>query len=288
MDRIAPEPNASVNLDGILARNRPKSPCARLLEFPPGFYRKVIAEVIATYLLVFVTCGAAAISENDGNLLPNLGASIAGGLIVTVMIYAVGHISGAHMNPAVTFAFASVLGFPWKQVPCYVAAQLTGAISAGFTLRLLLNPIKRLGTTSPSGSPFQALAMEIVVAFSLMFVISAVATDTNAVGELAGMAIGSAVCITSILAGPISGGSMNPARTIGPALASLYFKDLWVYIIGPVIGTLLGACSYSIIRGSDIRPANKLVSPSLSVKLRRRLRRNNEIGADFDDNLESK
>ncbi|KAI4339578.1 hypothetical protein MLD38_024504 [Melastoma candidum] len=277
MERIGPEPannNNNTNHHELFpATPRTKASWIPLLGFysthyPTGFHRKVIAEVIATYLLVFVTCGSAAISANDQGLVPKLGASIAGGLIVTVMIYAVGHISGAHMNPAVSLAFAAVLRFPWKQVPCYFVAQLTGAILAGFTLQVLLDPIHRLGTTSPSGSPFQALTMEIVVTFSMMFVTSAVATDTKAVGELAGIAVGSAVCITSILAGPISGGSMNPARTIGPAIASSYYKDLWVYIIGPVTGTLLGSWSYSIIRGTDNKPT-KEVSPSMSLKHRR-------------------
>ncbi|XP_022741165.1 aquaporin NIP2-1-like [Durio zibethinus] len=235
--------------------------------YPPDFPRKVFAEIIATYLLVFVTCGSAAISSIDENKISRLGASIAGGLIVTGMIYAVGHVSGAHMNPAVTLAFAAARHFPWKQVPFYAAGQLIGAISASFTLRVLLHPIKHIGTTSPSGSDFQALVMEIVVTFSMMFIASAVATDTKAVGELAGIAVGSAVCITSILAGPISGGSMNPARTIGPALASAQYKGIWVYMVGPVIGTLTGAWSYNLIRMTD-RPVHAISPRSVSFQLR--------------------
>jgi len=229
--------------------------------YPPGFLRKVVAEIIATYLLVFVTCGSAGLSASDEQKVAKLGASIAGGLIVTVMIFAVGHVSGAHMNPAVTLAFAAIRHFPWKQVPIYAAAQLTGAISAAFTLRVLLHPIKHIGTTSPAGTDLQALIMEIVVTFSMMFVTSAVATDTKAVGQLAGVAVGSAVCITSILAGPVSGGSMNPARSIGPAIASSYYKGIWVYVVGPVTGTLLGAGSYRFIRDYDMSQR------SLSFKL---------------------
>jgi aquaporin NIP len=233
--------------------------------YPPGFLRKVTAETIATYLLVFVTCGASALSYSDEHKVSKLGASIAGGLIVTVMIYAVGHISGAHMNPAVTFAFAVVRHFPWKQVPFYATAQLTGATLAAFTLRILLHPIKHVGTTSPSGTAIEALIMEIVVTFSMMFITSAVATDTKAIGELAGIAVGSAVCITSILAGPISGGSMNPARSIGPAIASDYYNGIWVYIVGPFCGTLAGAWAYNFIRETD-KPAHPM-SNSLSFKL---------------------
>ncbi|KAF5763796.1 putative major intrinsic protein [Helianthus annuus] len=219
--------------------------------YPPGFSRKVLAEAVATFLLVFVTCGSAALTTSDDRKVSQLGASLAGGLIVTVMIYAVGHISGAHMNPAVTLAFASVGHFPWVQVPIYTAAQFTGSILASFALRIMLEPITNLGTTTPSGTELQALIMEIIVTFSMMFVTSAVATDSKAVGELAGMAVGSAVCITSILAGPVSGGSMNPARTIGPALASNNYKGIWVYIVGPITGTLSGVMCYNFIRSTN-------------------------------------
>ncbi|KAL7232355.1 hypothetical protein ACSBR2_010387 [Camellia fascicularis] len=247
--------------------------------YPPGFLRKLVAEIIATYLLVFVTCGSAALSASDEHRVSKLGASIAGGLIVTVMIYAVGHISGAHMNPAVTLAFAAVRHFPWKQVPFYAAAQLTGAISAAFTLRVLLHPIKHLGTTSPSGTDIQALIMELVVTFSMMFIASAVTTDTKAIGELAGIAVGSAVCITSILAGPVSGGSMNPARTIGPAIASGYYKGVWVYVLGPVCGTLLGAWSYNLIRVTN-KPVQAILPASFSFKLHRMRSDNEQVTAD--------
>ncbi|XP_022740943.1 aquaporin NIP2-1-like [Durio zibethinus] len=244
--------------------------------YPPDFPRKVFAEIIATYLLVFVTCGSAAISSIDENKISRLGASIAGGLIVAQMIYAVGHVSGAHMNPAVSLAFAAVRYIPWKQVPFYAAAQLTGAISASFTLRVLLHPIKHIGTTTPSGSNFQALVMEIVVTFSMMFIATAVTIDTKAVGALAGVAVGSAVCITSILAGPISGGSMNPARTIGPALASAQYKGIWVYVVGPVIGTLTGAWSYNLIRMAG-KPVLAISPRSVSSQLRRMRSQDGEV-----------
>ncbi|KAK1423325.1 hypothetical protein QVD17_18623 [Tagetes erecta] len=228
-----------------------KVPMLSRVYYPPGFSRKVLAEAVATFLLVFVTCGSAALAVSDESKVSQLGASVAGGLIVTVMIYAVGHVSGAHMNPAVTLAFATAGHFPWVQVPIYTAAQFTGSILASFALRIMLEPITNLGTTTPSGTELQALIMEIIVTFSMMFVTSAVATDSKAVGELAGMAVGSAVCITSILAGPVSGGSMNPARTIGPALASNNYESIWVYIVGPITGTLSGVMCYSFIRSTN-------------------------------------
>ncbi|KAL6287867.1 hypothetical protein ACE6H2_012257 [Prunus campanulata] len=279
-----PEPgNHNTNELVSVQENHPisQNPTFEQQYYPPGFFRKVVAEMIATYMLVFVTCGSAALAASDEHKVSRLGASIAGGLVVTVMIYAVGHISGAHMNPAVTLAFAAVRHFPWKQVPIYWVAQLAGSISASFTLSVLLHPIKHVGTTSPSGSDFQALIAEIVMTFSMMFIASAVATDTKAIGELAGIAVGSAVCITSIFAGPISGGSMNPARTIGPAIASAYYKGIWVYIVGPVIGTLLGSWSYNFIRVSDnpTQPASSPPPPphSFAFKLRRMKSDNGQV-----------
>ncbi|ERM94473.1 hypothetical protein AMTRI_Chr04g190190 [Amborella trichopoda] len=219
--------------------------------YAPTFLRKVVAEMIGTYMLVFATCGAAGLSKNDDQLVSRLGASLVGGLIVAVMIYSIGHISGAHMNPAVTVAFASARHFAWKQVPIFIMAQLSGAIVASYVLKVILDPITEIGITAPSKSPFQALGAEIVTSFVLMFVTSAVATDFKGAGQLAGMACGCAVTITSIFAGPISGGSMNPARTLGPAIAWKTYKAIWVYIVGPLIGTNLGAWSYSLIRDAE-------------------------------------
>nr|7NL4_A Chain A, Aquaporin NIP2-1 [Oryza sativa Japonica Group]7NL4_B Chain B, Aquaporin NIP2-1 [Oryza sativa Japonica Group]7NL4_C Chain C, Aquaporin NIP2-1 [Oryza sativa Japonica Group]7NL4_D Chain D, Aquaporin NIP2-1 [Oryza sativa Japonica Group]7NL4_E Chain E, Aquaporin NIP2-1 [Oryza sativa Japonica Group]7NL4_F Chain F, Aquaporin NIP2-1 [Oryza sativa Japonica Group]7NL4_G Chain G, Aquaporin NIP2-1 [Oryza sativa Japonica Group]7NL4_H Chain H, Aquaporin NIP2-1 [Oryza sativa Japonica Group] len=219
--------------------------------FPPHLLKKVVSEVVATFLLVFMTCGAAGISGSDLSRISQLGQSIAGGLIVTVMIYAVGHISGAHMNPAVTLAFAVFRHFPWIQVPFYWAAQFTGAICASFVLKAVIHPVDVIGTTTPVGPHWHSLVVEVIVTFNMMFVTLAVATDTRAVGELAGLAVGSAVCITSIFAGAISGGSMNPARTLGPALASNKFDGLWIYFLGPVMGTLSGAWTYTFIRFED-------------------------------------
>ncbi|GJN29222.1 hypothetical protein PR202_gb17422 [Eleusine coracana subsp. coracana] len=235
--------------------------------FPPHLLKKVISEVVATFLLVFVTCGAASIYGEDNKRISQLGQSVAGGLIVTVMIYATGHISGAHMNPAVTLSFACFRHFPWIQVPFYWAAQFTGAMCAAFVLKAVLHPVQVIGTTTPSGPHWQALVVEIVVTFNMMFVTCAVATDSRAVGELAGLAVGSAVCITSIFAGPVSGGSMNPARTLAPAVASNVYSGLWIYFLGPVIGTLSGAWVYTYIRFEEA-PADAPQKLS-SFKLRR-------------------
>ncbi|KAJ4790126.1 NOD26-like intrinsic protein 1 [Rhynchospora pubera] len=261
----------------------PPSPSPSItLYYPPNLFKKVISEIIATFLLVFVTCGSAGISANNPSRISQLGQSVAGGLIVTVMIYAVGHISGAHMNPAVTLAFATYRHFPWMQVPFYWAAQLTGGISAAFLLREVLHPIKDLGTTTPSGADWRAFIMEIIVTFNMIFVTFAVATDTRAVGELAGLAVGSAVCITSIFAGAVSGGSMNPVRTLAPALASSIYHGLWVYFIAPPIGTLLGGGAYTFIKLQD-RPSLESSSQKLSSFKIRRLKSMGKPVPDYEE-----
>jgi len=253
--------------------------------FPPHLLKKMVSEVVSTFLLVFMTCGAAAISASDPTRISQLGQSVAGGLIVTVMIYSVGHISGAHMNPAVTLSFAVFRHFPWIQVPFYWASQFTGAICASFVLKAVLHPITVIGTTVPHGPHWHSLVIEVVVTFNMMFVTLAVATDSRAVGELAGLAVGSSVCITSIFAGAVSGGSMNPARTLGPALASNDFEGLWIYFLGPVMGTISGAWTYTFIRFDDT-PANNAPQKLPSLKLRR-LQSQSVAATDLDDELDN-
>ncbi|KAF3320401.1 aquaporin NIP2-1 [Carex littledalei] len=262
----------------------PPSPSPSItLYYPPNLFKKVISEIISTFLLVFVTCGAAGISAANPSRISQLGQSVAGGLIVTVMIYSVGHISGAHMNPAVTLAFATYRHFPWMQVPFYWAAQFTGGISAAFVLREVLHPITDIGTTIPSGADWRAFLTEIIVTFNMIFVTFAVATDTRAVGELAGMAVGSSVCITSIFAGAISGGSMNPVRTLAPALASSIYKGLWVYFLAPPIGTLLGGGAYTLIKLQD-KPMGSSLGGSSSQKLSSfKIRRMQSMGKPVPD-----
>ncbi|KAH6771562.1 NOD26-like intrinsic protein 4 [Perilla frutescens var. hirtella] len=213
--------------------------------------QKVIAEAVGTYFLIFVGCGAVALDKIYGTVtFP--GICLAFGIIVMVMVYSVGHISGAHFNPAVTITMAFFRQFPLKQVPIYILAQLLGAILASGTLYLLLDVGKEsfFGTV-PVGSNIQSLVMEFIASFLLMFVISGVATDNRAIGEMAGIAIGMTLLIGVLIAGPISGGSMNPARTIGPALILHKYTALWVYIVGPILGTVLGGFVYNLIRYTD-------------------------------------
>ncbi|XP_037442967.1 aquaporin NIP1-3-like isoform X2 [Triticum dicoccoides] len=213
------------------------------------FVSKVLAEILGTYLLIFAGCAAVAVNQRTAGTVTFPGVCVTWGLAVMVMVYSVGHISGAHLNPAVTLAFATCGRFPWRQVPAYAAAQVVGSTLASLTLRLLFGgePEHFFGTV-PSGSDVQSLVLEFIITFYLMFVISGVATDNRAIGELAGLAVGATVLLNVLFAGPISGASMNPARTIGPAMVAGRYTGIWVYIVGPVGGAVAGAWAYNLIR----------------------------------------
>ena len=214
--------------------------------------RKVGAEMIGTFALVFAGCGAIMVDAQAGGAISHVGVGLTFGLVIMVMIYATGHISGAHFNPAVTLAFAAVGRFPWRQVPFYIAGQLAAATLASIMLANILGSVADMGATVPAGSATQALWLEVILAFFLMFVITSVATDARAVGYMAGWAIGGIVAVEAIFAGPISGASMNPARSLAPALVASQYDSLWVYLVGPIAGAALGAFAYQLIRcGGD-------------------------------------
>jgi aquaporin NIP len=206
------------------------------------------AELVGTFALVFAGCGAVMVDEKT-QALGHVGVAISFGLVIMVMIYAVGHISGAHFNPAVTFAFALSRHFPWARAFGYWTAQLLGALAAAAILRGSLGNVAHVGATLPAGSQGQSFLWELVLTFFLMFVITAVATDTRAVGEAAAIAIGGTVGLDAMFGGPISGASMNPARSIGPALVSGDLHALWLYVLAPLAGAALGALAYQFIRG---------------------------------------
>lgn len=206
--------------------------------------RRGAAECIGTFGLVFIAAGAAMVDEISGGSLGLVGDAFASGLIVAAMIYAVGHISGAHINPAVTLAFALVRRISLRDAGVYWAAQMVGAIVAAVLLRLLLGKVGIMGGHAIAIDPVQAVGVEIVLTFLLMFVIMAVATDKRAVGRAAALAIGATVTFDILVGGPLTGGSMNPARTTGPAILAANWQDLWVYWVGPPIGAALAAFLY--------------------------------------------
>ena len=216
--------------------------------------RRVAAEALGTFALVFFGAGAIMVATKS-SAFGQLGIALAFGLVITTMIYALGHISGAHFNPAVSFAFALSRHFPWSRVGAYWLGQCLGAIAAALLLRASLGDIADVGATQPSGSDAQSFLWEVVLTFFLMLVIMAVATDTRAVGEAAAIAVGGTVGLCALVGGPVSGASMNPARSLGPALAAGELDSLWIYLLAPLLGAALGAVTYQFLRGEHARSA---------------------------------
>lgn len=210
-------------------------------------WSQYIAEFIGTFFLVFFGCGSVILSQVEPSFSVSSIPIIFGGT-VSIMIYAVGHISGAHFNPAVTIAFWGNRNFPLKRVFGYLVSQFLGAGLASFIHFLIWGNIHDFGATGFSHSVEIAFMVEVILSFVLMFVITSVATDSRAVGELAGIAIGSTVAIAAFVGGPLTGASMNPARSLAPALFSGETAYLWVYILAPVLGAFLGAKCYEWIR----------------------------------------
>lgn len=210
--------------------------------------RRYLAEFIGTFTLVFCGTGAVVINEVTNGQVTHIGIAITFGLVVMAMIYAVGEVSGAHLNPAVTIAFAVNKNFEWKQTIPYLLSQLAGAIAASAALKILFPANALLGATMPTGPAFQSFFLEILLTFFLMFVVLQVATGSKEQGMFAGLAIGSVVLLEAMFAGPVSGASMNPVRSLAPALVAGHFEHLWIYLTAPFIGALIAVLIYKIIK----------------------------------------
>ncbi|MEM9416679.1 MAG: aquaporin [Planctomycetota bacterium] len=224
--------------------------------------RRAAAELVGTFFLVFVGCGSMAINAHTGGVVGHLGIGLSWGLIVMAMIYAIGESSGAHINPAVTIAFAAAKRFPTKEVPAYIAAQLLGGLGGALTLLALFPGQQDLGQTFPAGSHLQSAVLELLLTLILMYVILGVCSGAKEKGLLAGVAIGGVVGMEAIFAGPICRASMNPARSIAPAIVSLdpaALKSLWLYIAAPILGALLAVGIFRITHapGSSGRDPGK-------------------------------
>lgn len=209
--------------------------------------RRYAAELLGTYALVFAGTGAIIVNEQTG-ALGHFGVAATFGLIVLAMIYAFGDVSGAHLNPAVTLGFVVAKRFPAAQALPYIAAQLGGAVLASITLRFLFPDSVTLGATAPAGSDMQSFVLEVLLTFFLMLVILQVAHGSKEVGIMAGIAIGAVVGLEALFAGPICGASMNPARSIAPAVVSGELRSLWIYIAAPVLGALAATWSWQSLR----------------------------------------
>jgi aquaporin Z len=210
--------------------------------------KKYCAEVLGTFALVFCGTGAVIVNQESHGVITHVGIALTFGLIVMVMIYALGPVSGAHLNPAVTIAFTVAKRFPAKEILPYMISQATGAFLASGALRLLFDRNDTLGATLPSGTAMQAFIFEVILTFFLMLVIIQVATGSKEQGMFAGLAIGSTVLLEAMFAGPISGASMNPIRSLAPAVVSGHYEHLWVYITAPVIGAVASVFVWKMIK----------------------------------------
>ena len=210
--------------------------------------KNYISEFIGTFAMIFCGTGAMTINEITGGDVTHVGIGITWGLIVMAMIYAFGEISGAHFNPAVSIAFAYAKKFSWKEVPKYIFFQVAGAFAASLLLMWLFPKSELLGATIPTVDVWRAFVLELILTFFLMVVIINVSTGSKEVGMMAGIAIGSLVLLEALFAGPITNASMNPARSLAPNIVSGNIKELWLYILAPIIGALLAVVSCKFVK----------------------------------------
>ena len=209
--------------------------------------KKCAAEFIGTFAMVFAGTGAIIINDVSGGVISHVGIALTFGLVVLAMIYALGDVSGAHLNPAVTLGFLAARRFSLRLVVPFIISQTAGAVVASVALRLLFPQHPTLGGTHPAGSSLQSFVLEIFLTAILMFVILSVSTAAKEKGLTAGIAVGAVIALEALFAGPISGASMNPARSLGPAVVSMRFDGLWIYLSAPALGVLLAVVACRLV-----------------------------------------
>src|SRR5829696_1410566 len=224
---------------------------ATLMHYWRRHLPRYAGELVGTFVLVVVATGVVVGNAAADGAITHVGIAIATGLVVTAMIYSLGHLSGAHLNPAVSLAFAVGRHFPERDLLPYWLAQFAGAALASLLVRFLWGDVAHLGANMPGLADGRALVLEVFLTFVLMFVITAVATDVRAVGQGAALAIGFTVLLDVMFAGPASGASMNPARSFGPALVSGTWEHQWIYLVGPLAGAVGGVLAYEAIRHAE-------------------------------------
>ncbi|MFK7780840.1 MIP/aquaporin family protein [Psychroserpens sp.] len=215
--------------------------------------KKYIAELIGTFTMIFCGCGAMTINEITDGSISHVGVAITWGLVVMCMIYAFGEISGAHFNPAVTFGFALTKKFEWKEVPKYITAQAIGAFLACFLLWFLFPESETLGSTFPANGfePYKAFVLELILTFFLMVVIINVSTGSKEIGTMAAIAVGSIILLEAMFAGPMTKASMNPIRSLAPAIISGNLQHLWLYLSAPFIGAFFAVISCNLVKDDN-------------------------------------
>lgn len=222
--------------------------------------KRYLAEFLGTFALVFAGTGAIVIDATTGSI-SHVGVALTFGLVITTMIYALGDVSGAHFNPAVTLGFWAARRLPGREVAPFAASQCLGALAASLLLRFLFADSPTLGATLPAGAAGQAFVLEVVISWLLMFVILSVSTGAAEKGITAGLAIGGVVCLAALFAGPITGASMNPARSLGPAVASGQLGSFWIYVLAPSAGALLAVLTCRCVRTGPCCSAAAYSSP---------------------------
>ena len=215
--------------------------------------RRLAAEVIGTYFLVIAAAGTDIVADLHPGDLPVAVRAVAPALVVAAMIYALGSVSGAHFNPAVTVAFAVRTVFPWRWVPSYIGAELLGAVAAAATLHVILEPIGHEGTSYPRGTAAQSVGMEILLTTLLVAVALSVAARHRLLGPDSAIAMGATIAAAGLIGIAVSGASMNPARSLGPAVVAGVGADQWIYVVGPLVGACVGAVIVTICQGPPKR-----------------------------------
>lgn len=216
--------------------------------------RQCLAEGFGTFAIVFAGTGAIVINDVSGGAVTHVGISLTFGLIVLAMIYALGDVSGCHLNPAVTLGFCAAGRFPARSVPSYLASQSLGALAASLTLKGMFPEHATLGATVPAGGPLQAFLMEAILTWILMTVVLRVSVGARETGAMAGVAVGAVIALEALFGGPVSGASMNPARSLAPAIVSRQLGTLWIYIAAPILGALAGVALDRAISEPPLEP----------------------------------
>lgn len=214
---------------------------------------KALAEFLGTFAVVFAGTGAIVVNHASGGVIGHAGIALVFGLVVLAMVHTFGDISGAHLNPAVTLAFAASGRFPWSEIPGYISAQLAGAFAASGVLRLLFPDSGGLGATLPAGSAGQSFLLELILTALLMLVILNVSSGAKEKGITAGIVVGSVIAFEAMFAGPVSGASMNPARSLAPAIVGGQLQHLWLYPAATILGALLAIPLWRLLRGDELQ-----------------------------------